>query len=363
MAMRGVLIACAWVAFAFVPLVPPSRSRAVLQVDLATAPARPPAPTAALLQPGTDASRRALPAGARTTDVLVALALGVGAASAGVLSKRRAPSERYRLDRFFLRRAHSARRAPAPQLKENEPASKNAFANVIPFLQRDVPVDQQPSVELRELQRQPFYDWADDDERYKSKLLSLYQFLSIFASLPIAYTTYHRLPFELPQLLLSANIGTCAAMTPFVARLRIGYGYVSKRLRERTIYYEAEQRGLFAQKEEDTLLRDRLTEKSQVAPALKRIDASIAALVAALAISTGSGEALTIIEGEAGPATIKTFLGDDATRLNNRLRSDPEFAAREQQRALSKGNADGTGVKPVYCDSRYYKIVAGGGNC
>ena len=146
-------------------------------------------------------------------------------------------------------------------------------------------------MEFRELQRQPFYDWAADDDRYKAKLADLYKFISVFASLPIAYTTYHRIPFELPQLFLSANIGTLAVMTPFVARLRIGYGYVSQRLREKTFYYEAQQRGLFAKKDEESALRDRLTERSEVSPALQRIDASIAALVAAMIISIGSGEA------------------------------------------------------------------------
>jgi hypothetical protein len=238
-----------------------------------------------------------------------------------------------------------------------------ARRNVIPFLQKDVPEGQQPAVEWQELQRQPFYDWAAADERYKDRLLSLYRLISVFASLPIAFTTYHRLPFELPQLLLSANIGTLAVMAPFVARLRVGYGYVSARLREKTFYYEAKQRGLFAQKDRSSALRDRLTEKSQVAPAVRRIDASIAALCFAMLVSIGSGEALTILEGEAGPTTLKTFTGADAQRLTTRLRTDPEFARREQERALAKGNPDGTGVKPVYCDSPYYKAQAGSSNC
>jgi len=44
----------------------------------------------------------------------------------------------------------------------------------------------------------------------------------------------------------------------------------------------------------------------------------------------------------------------------NRLRGDDEFAKIQQERALRKGDPDGTGVKPGYCDSRYYKILAGG---
>ena len=85
--------------------------------------------------------------------------------------------------------------------------------------------------------------------------------------------------------------------------------------------------------------------------------ASLAALVLALALSFGSAEALTILQGESGPATLKTLVGDDARRFDNRLRGDDEFA-REQQRRAQDRNPDD--IKPAYCDSRYYKILAGG---
>ena len=74
----------------------------------------------------------------------------------------------------------------------------------------------------------------------------------------------------------------------------------------------------------------------------------------------GGAEVVTQIEGEAGPATLKTIYGDNARDFTNRLRGDDEFAAREQQRAQRKMQEDGTGVLPAYCDSRYYKILAGG---
>jgi len=260
-------------------------------------------------------------------------------------------------------RTHVPRRAQPPRLMAEKPPDTKSPLNLIPFLQRDVPAEQQPAVELKQLQRQPFYNWAKDDEGYRDKLFALYRFITLFASLPIAYVTYNRLPFELPQLLLSANIGTFAVMLAFVARLRVGYGFVSQRLREKETYFEAQQRGLIFRKDRETVLRDRLTEESQVAPALKRIDASLAALFVALFLTLGSGEALTIIEGEAGPATLKTVIGSDAQDYTNRLKGDASFAKREQERALRRGDADGTGVKPVYCDSRYYKIIAGGGGC
>ena len=52
--------------------------------------------------------------------------------------------------------------------------------------------------------------------------------------------------------------------------------------------------------------------------------------------------------------------GDDAIRFENRLKGDNAFALREQQRAQRKAAADGSGLKPTYCDSRYYRILAGG---
>ena len=40
----------------------------------------------------------------------------------------------------------------------------------------------------------------------------------------------------------------------------------------------------------------------------------------------------------------------------------PYYPTTYQERALRKGEPDGTGVKPGYCDSRYYRILAGGPN-
>ena len=71
------------------------------------------------------------------------------------------------------------------------------------------------------------------------------------ASDPIAFVTYNSLPNEIPQLLLSANIGTSAALLPFVIRLRVGWGFVSKRLRDKAIYYEAQQSGLIKRKDKE----------------------------------------------------------------------------------------------------------------
>tara|TARA_B110001452_G_scaffold234709_2_gene213154 strand:- start:214 stop:1059 length:846 start_codon:yes stop_codon:yes gene_type:complete len=250
--------------------------------------------------------------------------------------------------------ARRAVRARAPLLVETE--NKPAFA----FFQRNVPEDQQPVAELQNLRSQAFYDWADSNEAYTEKLRGLYLGTMLFLSLPIASQTFNVLPFELPQLFLSANLGTLAVMLPFVIRLRVGWGFVSKRLLEKASYYEAESRGLLARKDRTTQTRDRLIQKREVAPNLRRIDVSIAAIIVGLFISTLSAEVITLVEGEAGPSTLKTLTGDAAIDYTNRLRGDDEFAAREQARARRKADENGEGLKPAYCDSRYYKILAGG---
>ncbi len=228
----------------------------------------------------------------------------------------------------------------------------------LPFLQQGVPEDQQPAIELRNMLREPFYDWADD-ESFTRKLGYMYAALSV-VSLPVAYSTYSVLPNELPQLLLSANIGTLCVMLLFVARLRSGWGAVSQRLRDPSIYYEAQQTGNLATKDRETLMRDRLIERTRVSPVLRRIDSKIIAIVAVLVLSAAAGEGLAALLGESGPATPKTLYGNEALAFTEQLKKDDVLAYREQQRAQARARDDGSGVLPTYCGSRYYKILAGG---
>ena len=252
--------------------------------------------------------------------------------------------------------AHEARSRVLLQQKiERRPAPFAGF-----FQQDDVPEDQQPVFELQTLRNQPFYDWADSNEGYKENLKNLYVAIMLLLSLPVAYNTYHTLPFEMPQLLIAANLGTLAVMLPFVFRLRLGWSSVSMRLKQSSIYYEAQQRGLFARKDRESQTRDRLLQKETVAPILRRLDVSLVALFAALFLTFVSAEAITVFEGESGPATLKTIYGDEAIQFTNRLRGDDEFARREQARAQRKADENGDGLRPGYCESRYYKILAGG---
>lgn len=157
--------------------------------------------------------------------------------------------------------ARAPTRAVAPLLTAEQDVQGER--RIFPFLQAKVPLSQQPLTELRELEARAFFDWAQTDA-YNGKIQKLFNSIMLFASLPIAYTTYSELPAEIPQLVLSASIGTFAVLIPFIIRLRVGWGYVSQRLTERRTYYEASQRGLFANKDRETRLRDRLIQQQAV---------------------------------------------------------------------------------------------------
>ena len=45
------------------------------------------------------------------------------------------------------------------------------------------------------------------------------------------------------------SAGTAAFLLAFVLRLRLGWGFVQRRLKERVTYYEANQRGFLSRKE------------------------------------------------------------------------------------------------------------------
>merc|ERR1719247_3147132 len=73
--------------------------------------------------------------------------------------------------------AHVARRGARPPsrvriplLQETETKKTAPFG----FLGNAVPKDQQPLVEMQQMKRQPFFSWAEDDDKYKARLFSLY---------------------------------------------------------------------------------------------------------------------------------------------------------------------------------------------
>jgi hypothetical protein len=133
----------------------------------------------------------------------------------------------------------------AREARETEETSK-----LDAILQRGLPKDQQPVREVQNLRAGFAYDWATDED-YGKKLLQAYAALMFVISLPVAYDTYKLLPDQLPELFAAAHTGTAAFLLVFVLRLRNGWGFVERRLKERVTYYETEKKGGFLARKEN----------------------------------------------------------------------------------------------------------------
>ena len=230
-------------------------------------------------------------------------------------------------------------------LMQQEPDSTQQQPDMpAPFLQEEVPMDQQPAMELREMRAQAFFDWPEQVD-YAGRIARLFGALSLVFGLPVALSTFDDLPQELPQVILASSFSSGVLVLCFVLRLRQGWGYVSSRLTDRYTYFEKNQRGYQVEKNRATMLRDRLLDEYDVQPTLKRIDSSLlkvvgatAACLVALQISMGGSDPYERFSPE--------YLGQ--------LQQNEQLAASEQDRAQRQA------ALPAYCDSRYYKAVAGG---
>ena len=233
----------------------------------------------------------------------------------------------------------SARRAAAPHLlaagNDDDPR---------PFLQSDVPLPQQPTQELQELRREPFMDWPTSAD-YTQKVSVLAAVLVALLGAPIALTTYGDLPAQLPQAALAACVGGAVPLLAFVLRLRVGWAYVSRRLTDRLTYFEVRGQSRTSEKDDEALMRDRLIEQSEVQPALRAVDGSLAPIAGGLLAAALALGALTSLAGDPNEQYTASYL--------SRLQSDDGAAAAEQRRAAQQ-------QRPAYCGSRYYKALAGG---
>lgn len=205
--------------------------------------------------------------------------------------------------------------------------------------------------ELRELREKPFFDWPEADDATYRRRLRDFCIAATLVLVPVPLGTFVDLPRELPQLLLCSCIGGGGVTLAFALRLRVGWGYISGRLTERATYYEKNQRGWTAEKDDEAWMRDRLLDEYEVKPVLRRVDASLkvaAATLAALCL------ALQLVGGDADPNE------QYSAAYLARLRTDDGLALREQRRTAATDSN-----RPAFCAERatYYKAMAGGGSC
>mmetsp|Transcript_25577 Transcript_25577/g.34032 ORF Transcript_25577/g.34032 Transcript_25577/m.34032 type:complete len:292 (+) Transcript_25577:89-964(+) len=210
-----------------------------------------------------------------------------------------------------------------------------------------VPEAQRPANEYLDLIRQPFFAWADQ-ERGNTGLairLAVVYFVSFFlVCFPISGATYTQDGFLL-QKIASSNVGSLALVLLLLVRIYTGWGYIGSRLKSKVIEYEETgwYDGDIEYKNEAEKARDLFLYRSDVQPVeerLKKFTIAAGCLWIASCIGLNVATASKPVFDEYNPEMLKTLQYDD--KIAN-------IAAKQ-----SNG-------KPTYCDNRYYRAVANGG--
>ena len=161
---------------------------------------------------------------------------------------------------------------------------------------------------------------------------------------PIAGATYTQDGYLL-QKIAAANVGTIGFEVALLVRIYSGWGYVGERLRSKTIEYEETgwYDGNMEPKTEAELKRDKFLYNSDVRPAVDRLKM---VTLGAGALFVASCLALNVAN------SLKPTFQSYDPRVLNRVQQDDNFARQA---------AEAANGRPTYCDNRYYRAVAGGG--
>jgi len=210
-----------------------------------------------------------------------------------------------------------------------------------------VPEGQRPVNEYLEMRRSPLFEWASNEVGTTGLLTRLgvvYCVVFALVGFPIAGATFTQDGYLL-QKLASSNVGTLGLVLLLLIRLYSGWGYAGSRLQSKVIEYEETgwYDGAFEPKTEAEYKRDIFLYRQEVKPAsdrLKTLTYACAALWVASCIGLKASYALKPQFNEYDPKVLE------------RVRMDDDFAS---------AAARASGGRPTYCDNRYYRAVAGGG--
>lgn len=233
--------------------------------------------------------------------------------------------------------------------KDTNPDSSNA-SNGSPtttFGAEAVPEEQRPANEYLDLISAPFFDWADKPSGNKElsvRLSVLYLTLFALVCWPISGATF-TVDGYLFHRILSSNVGALGFILIFCLRLYSGWSYIGSRLTSKEIEYEETgwYDGDVEVKSEAEIARDLLLYRSQVAPVVKRTQAFCLAI---------GGMWLASCVGLNVLFSMKPLFNEYDPDMLEKLRYDDKVAGV----AASESN----GI-PTYCNSRYYRAVANGG--
>lgn len=210
-----------------------------------------------------------------------------------------------------------------------------------------VPEAQRPVNEYLDVTSQPLFGWASNESGSAGLLLRLgILYGVVFGAVcwPISGQTYTGDDFML-QRLASSNVGDLLFIIFVLIRIYSGWGYLGSRLKSKVVEYEESgwYDGDFELKGKTELQRDKFLYTQEVKPVIDRLKTFIFASAGLWIVSIG-GLNLAVrakpLFNEYDPAMLEQVQYDE--KLANKA-------------AL---NSDG---RPTYCNSRYYRAVAGGG--
>mmetsp|Transcript_10733 Transcript_10733/g.29604 ORF Transcript_10733/g.29604 Transcript_10733/m.29604 type:complete len:277 (-) Transcript_10733:231-1061(-) len=210
-----------------------------------------------------------------------------------------------------------------------------------------VPEGQRPVNEYLNMIQAPLFGWASQDTGTNGLLLRLgilYAVVFGLVGYPIAGATFTQDGYML-QKIAASNVGSFGLVLVVLIRLYSGWGYVGSRLRAKEIEYEETgwYDGTTEPKTESEYKRDKFLYQSKVKPVedrLKVITLSAAALWVGSCVALNAATSMKPIFNQYDPAILERLQYDDSLT----------DVVKEQ----SFG-------RPTYCDSRYYRAVANGG--
>ena len=210
-----------------------------------------------------------------------------------------------------------------------------------------VPQAQRPVEEYISLIESPFFAWAQSPKQLLQNSSILYAITFVLVSYPISNVSFPLDSQILPRL-ISANFGTLAFLLAFLLRIFSGWSYVATRLQSSQIDFE--ETGWFdgglEEKGPMTKSRDTLMYENDIKPPLETIRKAVAISALLFLLSAGA------LKGSL--SSNKRFPQYSPVILEN-LQGNDKLAQAAQMNALQRGN------RPTYCDSRYFKALANGG--
>jgi hypothetical protein len=210
-----------------------------------------------------------------------------------------------------------------------------------------VPEGQRPVNEFLDLLRQPLFGWASEETGTTGlviRLAAVYAVVFAVICYPIAGATFTEEGYFI-QKLAASNVGALLLTLFLLIRLYSGWGYVGSRLKSTVIEYEETgwYDGDVERKTEAEKKRDQFLYQSKVKPVedrLKLVTAATGGLWVAACISFNVAVSSKPLFDQYDPAMLE------------KLRYDEKLAGVA---------AEKSGGKPSYCDSRYYRAIANGG--